>query len=139
MSILIKLNTVEKNKNNKTYKDVNITELMDKPVNYDLDSIKNRIRNMFEWQQGSRILLPEFGNILEKIKYEPMTEISMKNAESLIRTMFSFEPAVSIISIQTNPNYDDNTLHIRVEYEIPDLNIITTNDFVIETAGENDA
>jgi len=139
MAILINLTPVEKTVQNKTFKDVNISNLFDVPVNYDLQSIKNRIANMFDWQQGTRILFPDFGNILEKIKYEPMTDLSMKNAEALIRKMFSYEPEVSITNMSIKPDHDRNQLNIRVEYEVPNLDITTTADFIIEVAGDNNA
>jgi phage baseplate assembly protein W len=108
---------------------------MTNPVNYDLVSIKNRIRNLFDWQQGTRILYPEYGNILEKIKYEPLSELTMKNAESLIRKMFSFEPEVSITDIVITPNYDENTMEIRVDYEVPKLDVRSATIF---STGDDD-
>lgn len=132
MSILINLRPVTKTDKNKTFKDINITNLFTESSLYDIRAVQNRIRNMFEWKQGSRILYPEFGNILEKIKYEPINDISIKNAEALIRKMFLFEPEVTIRTIQITPYYDRNELSIRVDYEVPKLDIVSSQDFVVE-------
>lgn len=132
MSILINLKPVNKTDQNKTYKDINISNLFGESALYDLRAVKNRIRNMFEWTQGSRILNPEFGNILEKIKYEPINEVSMKNAEALIRKMFSFEPEITVKTINITPDYDRNELNIRVDYEVPNLDIVSSQDFIVE-------
>lgn len=132
MSILINLKPVNKTDKNKTFKDINITNLFTESSLYDISAVRNRIRNMFEWKQGTRILYPEFGNILEKIKYEPINDISIKNAEALIRKMFLFEPEVTIRTIEITPYYDRNELSIRVDYEVPKLDIVSSQDFVVE-------
>lgn len=135
MSILIELVPVS-NTQGKTFKDVNIAGLMDDPVNNDLNSIKNRIENIFDWEQGSRILRPELGNLLNQIKYEQLNEVTLKNADALTRKMLSFEPEISVVSVDVKANYDSNEVNISVQYEIPKLDIVTNTSLNVKLAGE---
>lgn len=134
MSLVIQLTPVSKTTEDKTYKDINCSDIINNPVNVDYQSIKNRIDNLFDWEQGMRILLPQYGNVLQKIKYEPLSEVSIKNAENLIRKMFSYEPEVRLSTINITPNYDQNEMLISCTYEIQNLNSKVTKNLTITTA-----
>ena len=114
MSVLIQLKPKQKTKSI-VFKDVDITNVMHHNSNINIQSIRNRIRNIFEWQQGTRILDPEFGNILEKIKYEELNEVTLMNADGMIRKMLAYEPEIRIIDIVLIPDYDQNELKIQLE------------------------
>ena len=137
MSVKIRLQPVLKNRRTGLrFKDVNVDEnILEKPVRKDLDCIKNRINNLFMWEQGTRVLFPEYGNILEKIKYEPLNEETVKNVEALIIEMFSYEPEVSIKSINIEPDPDQNELRIKVIYLVPELNVSSRIDLEVAVAG----
>ena len=133
MSLKIQLNPIEKNEQKKVFKDLNCVDIDNNPSVVDKQAIEKRIQNLFNWSQGQRILLPTFGNILEKIKYEPLNEVTLKNAESQIRLMFSFEPEVRIIEpITLEPNPDRNELYIRVDYAIPSLEVKSSTELTVQ-------
>ena len=131
MSLRIQLIPITKTTQGKTYKDINCADIDENPVLTDLQAIKNRIRNIFDWRRGSRILYPNFGNVIDYIKYEPLNELTLMNAEKGIREMFSYEPEVTITNITMDPNPDENELYIRVDYSVPRLNVTTSTEFNI--------
>ena len=134
MALLINLKPTEKNSLGNTYKDIDCSAIDDAPTNKDLESIKHRIRNLFDWTPGSRILLPGYGNILERIKYQPLNDLTLKNAEAQIRTMFGYEPIVKLTSVDLTPNYDQNELKIRVDYAVPSLDLTTSTSLTVQVA-----
>lgn len=140
MSVRVRLKPNQKNRiTGSTFKDVNIRNITVKNSRKDLDAIKNRIDNLFSWTTGSRVLFPTLGNALEQIKYEPMNEVTITNAKSIVRDIMSFEPEVTVTNIQVTPNEDENELRIRVDYLVPKLEVTSHFDFDVIVLGGSGA
>ncbi len=129
-SLVFDLSIKEKDKlnNNYLYKDLKldseITEnKRDVKVSLDYQAINNGIFNMFLFNQGERILLPEFGNSLYRYLYEPINEHTARKITNEIELMFQrWEPRVEIDRIDIEPRPDENTYIVSIHYSVPSLN-----------------
>ena len=117
------------------YKDVNMQSIysndeltlskwkVDKSVN--VQAVFNSLRNIFTWNQGERILLPEFGSRLHMLLYEGITPMTEEAIIAEIRSCVSeWEPRIQITSIvnaSTIEDTEDNVIHIQVMFIIPAL------------------
>ena len=89
----------------------------------DVESIKNGIKNIFEWKKGERILLPDFGNDLESLVYEPINDLLIDRAKNLIINMLRWEPRITIEDIEIKWPEDTNQIEVNLSYSIPSLKI----------------
>jgi phage baseplate assembly protein W len=112
-----------------TFKDIRVPIRKD-ASNYDLvelldlDAIKQSIRNIIDWTPGERILNPEFGNQLWQYMYEPInSDTAGRIANSLMVSIETWEPRVSIQSLSVIPKEDNNEYYVTLIYEIPSLGI----------------
>lgn len=88
----------------------------------DYESIKNGIKNIFEWKPGERILNPEFGNQLYEIIDEPINDGTKSAITSKITNMLNrWEPRIIIDSIEITQNEDNNEYFIKLKYSIPTI------------------
>lgn len=94
--------------------------------NINVKAIKQSIHNIFTWQPGERILLPEFGNTLHKLLYNGITQYNEDQIIAEIRRCISeYEPRVSLEQVKNVSTIDDtenNTIRIEIVYTIPSLN-----------------
>ena len=89
----------------------------------DVESIKNGIKNIFEWKKGERILLPDFGNDLESLVYEPINDLIIERTKNLIINMLRWEPRITIDNIDVKWPEDTNQIEVNLSYSIPSLKI----------------
>lgn len=89
-------------------------------------AVTNSIHNIFTWTPGERILNPEFGSRLKKYLYEgiiPQTEEQIY--AEISRCITEWEPRaniLSIINVGDVNDTEDNTIHLEVIFNIPELN-----------------
>ena len=88
-------------------------------------AIQNSIYNIFTWIPGERILNPEFGSRLKKYLYEGITPLTEEQVNAEIRKcMTQWEPRaniLSIINVGDVNDTEDNTIHLDVIFNIPEL------------------
>jgi len=90
----------------------------------DSDCIKNGLKNIFLWNKGERILNPRFGSPLPPYLHEPMNDNIKKNLQAAVRNAIeTWEPRVTVTSINIDEETDDNTYYIEIVYFIPVLNV----------------
>jgi phage baseplate assembly protein W len=97
-------------------------------IDYDLDAIKNSLRNIFTTKKGQKILNPQFGCSLEQFLFSPISEAGAKViAKEILNGVERFEPRIQINNIFVNPLPDDLLYKISIYYtllEIKKQNII---------------
>ena len=129
----------ESKERNFTYKDYDVSfkKLNNNALSdlTDLQSIQNGLKNIFEWELGQRIILPNFGNSLKRFLYEPITDKLLNSINSEARALIErWEPRVIIenVEVDYNDKLDAHAIYIAVEYTIPTLdNGSLTETFVI--------
>lgn len=98
-----------------------------------VEAIKNSLHNIFSWEKGERIILPEFGTNLRTLVYNGITAFNIEQIISEIKNaVMRWEPRVTIldvVNISDTQNYDDNTVHLEVIYVIPELTNTTPYNF----------
>lgn len=95
------------------------------PLNYDLIAIKNEtaiarsIRNLVFTLPGERFFNENLGSRVSRSLFENIDEISASVIKDEIEnTIKNYEPRVNLISVDTNPNYDENEFNVTIKYYI---------------------
>ena len=105
-------------------------------VDYDVNAIKNSIRNMFNTKKGERILYPEFGMNIEKYLFEPLS-VSNGNmlGEDILAGIRNFESRVTPLKINVYVREDYPGYQVDIVLFINKLNITVTLKSDISSAG----
>ena len=118
-----------------TFKDISmpLTDTFD--ANFDLNAIRQSIKNIFSWKKGQRILDPLFGNALESFVYETINDLDIDNMKLAIDRMLKYEPRMIVTAIDVDQSNTDaidrNEINISITYDIPQLSIKGINDSLI--------
>ena len=107
-----------------SFKDINITfkrhpVTNDLVVSRDASAIKQAIVNLLLTNKGERPFKPDYGSDIRSYLFEPLDygtaaqiELSIKN------TIAKFEPRIAVRTMETYPNYDNNSFDVDMTYEI---------------------
>lgn len=95
----------------RTSKDVNAI--------YDIESINNSINNLFSYRPGFKYLNPELGINLEQFLFNPVNDFILNIIEEKIRYHLTVhEPRISLVSVTCTSIPDDNTINVKIFYNI---------------------
>lgn len=123
-------------KNNVIFRDIHTNFKVDSKdllTSDNLEGINNSLRNIFAFNKGEHILLPEFGCSLYQFLYEPINNNTANRIVMELGQMFEiWEPRINILNINVIPNAEQNEFHIELEYDIPALN--QDNKYTFETS-----
>lgn len=109
---------------NSGFKDISMT-FQSNPLNGDLIALKNEnaiarsIRNIIFTIPGEKFFNENFGSRVNRSLFDnidPITTISIK--EEIEFSIRNFEPRVSIVKLEVNPNYDNNSYDVLLIYSI---------------------
>jgi phage baseplate assembly protein W len=93
------------------------------------DQIKSNLINLLLTYKGERIENPEFGADLPRLLFEPISDSTFYKIENQILTNVGiYIPEITILNIEINPDTDNNTILIKIEYK---LNISGQQDNII--------
>lgn len=135
-NLVINLSTIVKNTEGKLYKDIKMPLSTSFDANYDLNAVRQSIKNIFNWRRGQRILDPLFGNIIYEYIYEPINSLTLKNLKSAILKMLAYEPRIDIISLDVIPKEDQNSIYVTLKYIIPKLNVADSYSTVVSVISQ---
>ena len=106
------------------FKDISMT-FQNNPLNSDLIVLKNEtaiarsIRNIVFTLPGEKFFNPNFGSRVSRSLFENIDEISASNIRDEIATsIVNFESRVSLIDVQTIPDYDNGAFNVNIIYRI---------------------
>lgn len=107
-----------------TFKDLNIT-FKPHPVTADLTTVKDEaaikqaIINLLLTNKGERLFAPQIGSSLSNLLFEILDygTASLVNTE-IQNTLKSYEPRIRILSLSTDPNFDDNGFDVELVFEV---------------------
>ena len=107
-----------------TFKDLNIT-FKPHPVTGDLTTVKDEaaikqaIINLLLTNRGERLFAPRIGSSLSDLLFEILDfgTASLVNTE-ITNTLSTYEPRIRVLSLSTNPNFDDNGFDVELVYEV---------------------
>ena len=88
------------------------------------DAIKTNLINYFLTAQGERYLNPLFGNSLQTLLFDNLTQDKVNQIDALIRADLEFYfPRVDIVEISTNGDPDRNIIEFSMSYKVKNTNI----------------
>jgi phage baseplate assembly protein W len=95
------------------------------PLSYDIIAIKNEtaisrsVRNLVLTLQGERFFQSNLGCSVSRSLFENITDSTASTIQSEIQnTLNNYEPRISLISVEVNPNYDENAYDVVIRYNI---------------------
>jgi phage baseplate assembly protein W len=92
-------------------------------IDYDVQAIKNSIRNIFTTKKGQKILNPDFGCSLEQYLFTQITESNAKAIGSeILRGITKYESRINVKNIYVIPSIDRNSYNISVYYTLLEIN-----------------
>ena len=115
----------------KPFKDVSLT-LQSNPLTRDILTITNEraiarsIRNLVLTQKGERFFNSQLGSEVSRLLFENLdrnTSIFIRNEIEYVIT--TFEPRVTLLELDVNPNYDENQFDIVIKYRIIGIDVPT--------------
>ena len=99
-------------------------EIKDIKLDYNLDSIKNSLYNLFTTTPGEKILNPDYGLDLKQYIFTTATvEVAENIRDEIYRQTRVYETRVKIEDINIMIFEDVNEFQISIYYSIPTLNI----------------
>lgn len=106
------------------FKDISMT-FQTNPLTNDLIALKNEnaiarsVRNIVFTLPGEKFFNQNFGSLVSRSLFENIDQISASIINDEIRSSITnFEPRVSLIDVQTNPDYDNNSFDVVIVYRI---------------------
>jgi phage baseplate assembly protein W len=111
------------------FRDISMT-FQNNPLNSDLIALKNEtaiarsIRNIVFTLPGEKFFNPNFGSRVSRSLFENIDEISASNINDEIATsIVNFEPRVSLIDVQTIPDFDNGAFDVIIIYRVVGVDI----------------
>jgi len=103
-------------------------ELIDLKVDYDLNAIKNSIRNIFLTNRGEKLLNPYFGIGLGNFVFEQVSESTARTiGDSIVDNINTFEPRIKLNKVNIVSNEEDNSYTINLVISVPQLKLDSVN------------
>ena len=106
------------------FKDISMT-FQSNPLNSDLIPLRNEtaiarsIRNIVFTLPGEKFFNPNFGSRVSRSLFENVDEISASIINDEIRNSINnFEPRVSLIDVQTIPDFDNGAFDVNIIYRV---------------------
>ena len=106
------------------FKDISMT-FQSNPLNSDLIALKNQsaiarsIRNIVFTLPGEKFFNENFGSRVSRSLFENIDQISASIIKDEIENSINnFEPRVSLIDVQTIPDYDNNGFNVNIVYRV---------------------
>ena len=88
------------------------------------DALKTNLINYFLTSKGERYLNPSFGNQLQTLLFEQLTQDKVQLINDLVRNDLElYFPKVEPIDIQTIGNPDNNTVSFSLRYRLKNTGI----------------
>ena len=88
------------------------------------DAVKTNLINFFLTGRGERFMNPTFGNTLQTLLFEQLTQDKVAEIDATVRRDLSiYFPKVVVKDLKVIADADRNTVQFLVRYEIRDTNI----------------
>ena len=98
--------------------------LKDVQALYDVEAVKNSIRNAFLTSPGQKILNPTFGVDLRRYLFEPVDVFTEELIEDSIKVLLPLaEPRISVVNVKVSGDPDAQQYNVELQIDVPTLNI----------------
>jgi phage baseplate assembly protein W len=113
----------------KGFKDISMS-FQSNPLTNDLIALKNEsaiarsVRNIVFTLPGEKFFDPNFGSAISRSLFENMNESSsLAIKDEIENSIRNYEPRVSLIDVQVNPDYDNNSFDVSIIYRIIGIDV----------------
>ena len=88
------------------------------------EAIKTNLINFFLTSRGERYLNPTFGNLLQNLLFEQLTQTKVNQIDEQVRNdLTTYFPRVEPIEISTISNPETNTVSFSLSYRLRETDI----------------
>jgi len=88
------------------------------------EAIKTNLINFFLTSRGERYLNPTFGNLLQNLLFEQLTQTKVNQIDEQVRNdLTTYFPRVEPIEISTIGNSETNTVSFSLSYRLRETDI----------------
>jgi phage baseplate assembly protein W len=101
----------------------------------DIETVKLDLLNHIFTRRGERVMMPRFGTRIPDLAFEPLDDITLLLLEEDLRQVVAFDPRVTLLSLQLEPNYDENSVIARMRLQYVELNLVDSLDINITFEG----
>lgn len=99
----------------------------------DEDAVKQSIKNLILTDPGERLMQPFIGGGIKGLLFENITPGVLKVIETRCKdTIGTYEPRAEIIDITASSAYDDNTVNVKIQFYIKNVDKPITLDLILE-------
>ena len=126
-------------RNSKAFKDISLS-FSPHPVTKDLPILANEraivrsVRNLVETIPSERFFDPNLGTSIREMLFDNFSGSSVMIIEDMVRnTVRNYEPRVGDIGVEVDASPDNNSISVKVLFEIQGLEAPTQSfDFILE-------
>ena len=98
--------------------------LKDVSALYDVEAVKNSVKNALLTSPGEKILSPTYGIDLRRHLFEPIDDFtSLIIKDEIEKKLPRMEPRVTVINVEVIGDEDNNTYNITLQINIPSLGV----------------
>lgn len=111
-------------KNARTFTDLDLNFIAnpvsgDVSVKYDVNAIKQSVKNLILTKNFERPFHPEIGSQVNNLLFEPYSPLTKAMLEQAIKnTILNFEPRVELQDVRVSLSNDDQTAYIAIVFTI---------------------
>lgn len=86
---------------------------------YDINSIKQSVKNLVLTSRGERPFNPLLGSDVRKLLFEPVDTFTAYDLrDAIITVLNNYEPRIRLIEVTVEGDIDSNRYHIDIEFQI---------------------
>lgn len=97
----------------------------------DTELVKLDLLNHIFTRRGERVMMPAFGTRIPDLAFEPLDPITLNILEEDLRSVFNFDPRVTLLELKIEPSYDTNSVVAAARLLYVELNMVDTLDLNI--------
>ena len=98
----------------------------------DIELVELDLLNHIFTRQRSRLMMPDFGTRIPDMVFEPLDELTLLIVDEDLRSVFNFDPRVSLVNLTITPDYDNNTATATALLYYIELNVTKGMDINIQ-------
>ena len=100
---------------------------------YDLDAVKNAVKNLVLTGGGERLFHPEIGSDIFSYLFENANKFTQAGIGKSIETVLAqYEPRIDNVTVEVTDKQDLNSYYITINYRIKAPDVATDVNFYLE-------
>ena len=81
----------------------------------DIELVKMDLLNHIFTRKGERVMMPNFGTSIPEMAFEPLDAETISLVREEVSRVIDYDPRVNMIDMETNPDYERNSLYINAQ------------------------